>query len=154
MLRLSKLADYGTSVMTVLAGDPGAVRNAAELAQLTHVSMPTVSKILKALARDKLVVSMRGAQGGYRLARAPREITMAEVIAALEGPIALTECAEAQGHCTIEPRCAVRTNWQRINLAIAEALRNITLEEMTTPLPMQTIHRMNPHSARHTQIRP
>jgi len=149
MLRLSKLADYGTSVMTVLAEQPQTVRNAAELAQLTHVSTPMVSKILKMLARDKLVVSTRGAQGGYRLARAPHEISMAEVIAALEGPIALTECAEAHGHCTIEPRCAVRTNWQRINLAVAEALSNITLEEMTTPLPVQPLQRMNPRAAGH-----
>ncbi len=148
MLRLSKFADYGTSVMTVLAGSPDTLRNAAELAQLTHVSVPMVSKILKALARDKLVVSIRGAQGGYRLARTPDEITMAEVITALEGPIALTECADAGGHCSIEPRCAVRTNWQRINVAIAEALKNITLAEMTTPLPVQTLQRMDPGGSR------
>lgn len=148
MLRLSKFADYGTSVMTVLAGSPETVRNAAELAQATHVTVPMVSKILKALARDRLVVSIRGAQGGYRLARAPEAITMAEVIAALEGPIALTECAEAQGHCSIEPRCAVRTNWQRINVAIAEALKNITLAEMTMPLPVQPLQRMDPGAVR------
>ncbi len=135
MLRLSKLTDYGTAVMTVLARRPGTVCNASEISQMTHVSLPTVSKILKALARQELVESTRGAHGGYRLARTPAEISMAEIITALEGPIALTECATASSQCTIESRCGVRSNWQKINIAVRDALQGISLAEMTYPLP-------------------
>jgi len=86
MLKLSKLTDYGTLLMTTLAAAPEAVRNAQELAAETHVSPPTVAKLLKRLVRARLVESTRGAHGGYRLARSPQEITVAEVVRALEGP--------------------------------------------------------------------
>lgn len=136
MLRLSKLTDYGTVVMTVLAQHPEQRRNAAELAEDTHLSAPTVSKILKTLAHERLLTSSRGAHGGYRLARAPEDISMADIIAALEGPIALTECAELEGRCTIEPLCSVRTNWQRINAVIRDALSDISLADMVSPQPL------------------
>jgi len=93
MLRLSKLTDYGMVVMTALARAPQGLRNAADLADETHIGAPTVSKLLKRLGRAGLVESERGAQGGYRLARAPSKIDVAEVIAAIEGPIGLTECS-------------------------------------------------------------
>lgn len=141
MLRLSKLTDYGTSVMTVLALNPEAVCNAVEIAEMTHVSAPTVSKILKSLAREKLVLSSRGAHGGYRLARTPEKISMAEIITALEGPIALTECAHSSSHCGIESRCGVRSNWQKINGAVRDALHGISLAEMASPLPPATSRR-------------
>lgn len=135
MLRLSKLTDYGTVLMTALARSPQDTRNAAELAQATHVSAPTVSKLLKALTREGLLDSIRGANGGYKLARPPQDISMADIIAALEGPIALTECAVHDGQCGLEPYCTVRGNWQRINQAIYEALAGVSLAELVTPLP-------------------
>jgi FeS assembly SUF system regulator len=136
MLRLSKLTDYGTVIMTALARHPRQQRTAAELADATHVAVPTVSKILKTLAHEKLLVSNRGAYGGYKLARAPENISMADIISALEGPIALTECAEIQGHCSIQPSCLIGANWQRINAAIRGALEGISLADMIAPLPL------------------
>lgn len=135
MLRPSKLADYATVIMTDLARDPARLRNAADLAAETHLAAPTVSKVLKRLAREGLLVSIRGAHGGYRLARMPADITMAEIIAALEGPLGLTDCAAHNGRCGIESRCGVRGNWLRINLAVQRALEGVTLAAMAEPFP-------------------
>jgi len=137
MLKLSKLTDYGTLLMTTLAAAPEAVRNAQELAAETHVSPPTVAKLLKRLVRARLVESTRGAHGGYRLARSPQEITVAEVVRALEGPIALTACSVHSGGCGIESSCAARVNWRVINDAVKQALEGVTLAEMAAPLQAQ-----------------
>lgn len=134
MLRLSKLTDYGTVVMTALARHPREQRNAAELAAHTHVAAPTVRKLLKRLTHAGLVESSRGARGGYRLARAPEEISVADVIAALEGPLGLTECALHDGLCGIESECSLRGNWRIINRAIRRALTELSLAEMTEPV--------------------
>jgi len=134
MFKLGKLTDYGTVVMTALAAKPDALRNAHELAAETHVAAPTVSKLLKQLAKYGLVESIRGAHGGYRLARRPEQITVADVVSALEGPIALTQCAIHDGGCTIEPHCGVRGNWRLINTAIRQALESVTLAQMAEPL--------------------
>jgi FeS assembly SUF system regulator len=134
MFKLGKMTDYGTVVMTALAAAPDALRNAQELAQLTHLAPPTVSKLLKQLVRGGLVESSRGARGGYRLARPPASITVADVVAAFEGPIALTRCAEHHSSCAIESSCGVRGNWRLINGAIRQALEAVTLEAMAAPL--------------------
>jgi FeS assembly SUF system regulator len=134
MLRMSKLADYGTVVMTSMARAPDRVHSAADVALRTGLALPTVSKLLKTLARNGLLVSVRGARGGYMLARAPREISVAQVIAAIEGQIGVTECSSAPGLCTQESGCSVRANWQRINHMVLRALQRITLEQMTQPI--------------------
>lgn len=140
MLRLSKMTDYGTVVMTALARHPEALRNAAELAEETHVAAPTVSKLLKILSHGGLLESVRGAHGGYRLSRQPQAIPMAEVISVLEGPIAMTECAIHDGKCGIESDCDVRGNWQLLNRAILSALQNVSLADMVRPLTVHKLH--------------
>lgn len=134
MIKLGKLTDYGTMLATVLATEPGRLLSALELAQKSHVSEPTVRKLLKQLTRAGLVESLRGAHGGYRLARAPSAVTVADVVAALEGPIALTQCATHGGGCSIEPHCGVRGNWNLINTALKNALSAVTLEQMASPM--------------------
>jgi FeS assembly SUF system regulator len=136
MIRMTKLTDYGIVLLTHIARHPERLtRNAPELAAATRLPLPTVSKILKILAREKLLVPHRGAKGGFSLARTPEEITVADVINALEGPIALTECsAHGPERCGIETSCPVSSNWQRINRAVREALAGITLAEMAMPL--------------------
>ena len=99
MIRLTKLTDYSVVLMSHLAAEPETQMTSASLAQATQISPPTVSKILKVLSREGLLVSHRGANGGYTLARAPRKISVAEVIAAMEGPIAMTECADLHAEC-------------------------------------------------------
>lgn len=140
MLRISKMTDYGTVVMTIMARDPDKLRSAADIAEESHIAAPTASKLLKALAHGELVESVRGAHGGYRLARPASEIDMAEIIAALEGPIAMTECAVHDGKCGIESDCDVRGNWQLINRAILNALESVSLADMVRPLSVHTLH--------------
>jgi len=103
-----------------------------------------VSKVLKILAHAGLVESFRGQSGGYRLARAPERITVADIVAAMEGPFGMTECAAHQGQCHHEPHCGVRGNWQRISRVIEQALRSVTLAEMAHPpsrkrIPVQVL---------------
>ena len=137
MLRLSKLTDYGTLVLSELAARRGEPSSAGVVAGSTHLALPTVSKLLKALTRSGLVVSTRGAQGGYALARAPESITAAEIIDALEGPVAITECSARTGSCDLEAFCLVGGAWQRINLSIREALQQVTLADLKgKPRPM------------------
>ena len=134
MLRMTKQADYGIVLMTHLAGDPARRLNAAEIAAEARLPQPIVSKILKLLAREGLLASQRGVKGGYSLARPAREITVAEIIESLEGPIAVTECIDdTPGECLQESVCPLRGNWQRINQAIRRALEEITLTEMIQP---------------------
>ena len=136
MLRVSKLTDYATVVMTCLAaGDD--MMSAQALAERARLELPTVSKLLKQLAQAGLVASTRGINGGYRLSRPPERITIADIVTAMEGPIGMTECSAHAGLCGHEPHCGVRVNWQRINQAIAGALANVTLADMLHPPPKQ-----------------
>lgn len=137
MLRLSKLTDYGTVIMTHMARQPARVYSAAELAAAVGVAVPTAGKILKTLARGKLVRSLRGARGGYLLARPPGEISIAEVIDALEGPVGVTECSAATGLCAQEASCSLRGNWQRVNEVVRRALGRFTLADMAQPALQQ-----------------
>ena len=136
MLRMSKLADYGTIVMAYMAQDPVKVCSTVEIAASSGLELPTVSKILKLLARNELVVSRRGPRGGYMLAHQPREISVADIIDAIEGqPMGLTECGSVPGLCMRESSCSVRANWQRISHVIRATLRRVTLAELAHPLP-------------------
>lgn len=135
MLRISKLTDYATVVMTCLAGAGDEVQSAQMLAERAHLEAPTVSKLLKQLAQAELVVSTRGINGGYRLARAPASITIADIVTAMEGPIGMTECCAQAGLCGHESHCGVRVNWRRISQAIAAALESVTLADMVKPPP-------------------
>lgn len=134
MIRITKQTDYGIVLLTHLSANSERQFNAPDLAAEARLPLPMVSKILKLLARDGLLTSHRGVKGGYSLARAPQLISMAEIIAALEGPIAITECIDENGDCAHEARCQVRGNWQRINEAVLAALKGITLAEMALPL--------------------
>ena len=130
MLRISKLTDYATVILGRLAAEPARRFTAGQLALATHLTAPTVSKLLKQLHRRGLVNSTRGLHGGYLLARPPIEINAAQILDALEGPVALTECASSDSHCCIESSCLVGRAWQRVNLAIRRSLQEITLLEL------------------------
>lgn len=134
-MKLGKLTDYATVILTEMARSPEKRRSAVELAQRTHVAAPTVAKLLRQLAQAGVVTATRGAQGGYRLAHAPQRISIADVVAALEGPIAMTSCTIHGDGCPIDAHCGVRTNWWRINAAVERALASVTLADMCAPLP-------------------
>jgi len=133
VLRLSKLTDYGTVIMARMAREQDRIFAAPELAAAIGVATPTASKILKMLARGELLLSVRGAKGGYMLSRPAAEISVAHIIDAMEGPIGVTECSATSGLCAQEAACSIRGNWQRINLVIRRALGQITLADMARP---------------------
>ena len=130
MLRISKLTDYGTVVLGHLANGQSGFASAADIAAASGIGLPTVSKLLKALARAGLVSSTRGSHGGYRLSRPADQISAASVIDALEGPVSITECSASVSHCDFESICNVGGAWQRINVAIRRALDDISLKDL------------------------
>ena len=139
MLRVSKLTDYATVVMTCLAESGDEVLSAQWLAERSRLEVPTVSKVLKQLAGAGLVDSWRGVNGGYRLAREPKAISVADIVTAMEGPIGMTECCAHSGLCDHESHCGVRVNWQRISDAIRSALEGVTLADMLTAAPKRAL---------------
>jgi FeS assembly SUF system regulator len=136
MIRITRETDYGIMLMTAMAQDADQSYSAAALAKQCQLPLPMVSKILKSLARSGLLLSQRGSRGGYSLARLPKDITAADIIDALEGPIAITECTTDTQACLHQHYCGVGGHWNRINRAIREALENISLLEMSRPVPV------------------
>lgn len=135
MLRVTKLTDYASVILSVLAARPDDVLSAAGLAEQAGLEVPTVAKVLKPLAQAGLVEAFRGVNGGYRLARDADAISLIEIVEAIEGPLGMTECSVHAGQCGIEHSCGVRANWRRINDVVADALRGVTLAEMLAPVP-------------------
>lgn len=131
MFRLNRLTDYAVVVMSQMAVRDGETRSAQQISEDTGVPLPTVAKLLNLLGRAKLVVSQRGASGGYTLSADPEEITVAQIIQAMEGPIALTACVDgATDCCGSEAFCPMRGNWNKVNGAIREALSAVSLADM------------------------
>jgi FeS assembly SUF system regulator len=132
---MSKLADYGIVLLLHAArGGSATVHTARGLAELAALPLPTVTKLLKCLARAGLLVSQRGAAGGYQLARDPDAITIYEAMSAVDGPPALTQCTDdGVGDCQREAICPTRTNWRLINRTVVQALQNLTLADMAAP---------------------
>lgn len=130
MLRISKLADYSTVVMSYLAREPEHMHNARDIMEHTQIALPTISKILKILAKAGLLRSHRGMNGGYTLAVAPAEISIAQILAAMDGNLALTECSTHHSHCSLESVCHIRTNWRSISQIVQESLTKVTLADM------------------------
>lgn len=142
MLRISKLTDYATVILSFLALDAKRIASATAIAQAVHLSIPTVSKLLKILLEAELVQSFRGVGGGYRLARPAGEITIAEIVTAVEGSLAMTECCAPASTCAIHSLCGIKENWQIINRVILTALAGLTLSDMIKPLQQHplTLH--------------
>lgn len=139
MLRISKLTDYGTVVMAYLARHSDEGHAATEIAEKTHISLPTVSKLLKLLAKSGLLVGQRGVNGGYSLAMPAEQISLAQIVFALEGDIALTACSHGNGLCSVETQCAIRSNWRTISEVIRDTLKDISLDKMTSPINPQIL---------------
>lgn len=136
MFRMNKLTDYGLLLMTRIAMHPEKFYKASELADPMHMALPTVSKVLKTLQQSGLLVSTRGAHGGYRLARSPQAISVVDVITALEGPIALTECSGESYSCEQEAACSMRGHLQQINQAVKQTLAAMSLADLVRPVPV------------------
>lgn len=143
MIRITRETDYGIVLMTQMARAQNVSFSASSLAEALSLPSPMVGKILKALTRAGLLTSTRGPQGGYRLAARPVDITVTEIIGALEGPIALTDCVPGgAGHCEHQSGCTVSGHWGLINQAVKSALDGISLADMSRPadVPMSLMH--------------
>ena len=141
MIRLGKLTDYGLVLMTHIAQNHDRLLHTARsLAAESRLPLPTVSKLLKELLQGGLLVSHRGIKGGYSLAKKPREISVAEIIAVLEGPIALTECStDISGLCDLEPSCPIKHNQRILSLVVRGAMEKVMLSDLSQPLHLTTI---------------
>jgi FeS assembly SUF system regulator len=145
MIILSKLADYGVIIASHLASHPDRQINAAILAEETRLPRATVAKLLKVLAHSGIVTGARGAAGGYRLARAAAAISVAEVVAAIDGAMSLTQCTSHDPDCQRSTFCSTRIHWRRINDAVGTALAAISLAEM---LPVSRFQNFEPRQPR------
>ena len=131
-MKINKLTDYSIVILTnLVAKDENAKHTAKELSEFSGIPLPTVTRILKMLSNKGILESQRGAQGGYELTKNSTEVSVAEVIEAMEGPIALTECASDDCGCAFEPSCAVGKPWEKINKAGYDVLQNISLSHMS-----------------------
>ncbi len=140
MLKLSRLADYGVMLLSEMATSSHDMQTAQAMADATGLPQPTVSKLLSALARCGLLEAVRGVKGGFRLGRPAATISIADVIAAIDGPVALTQCIEqGPGRCGVEALCPTRRGWAAVNEAIRSALERVTLEDFLTPAPWAEI---------------
>jgi len=138
MIRLSREADYGIVLLAQFACESERLTHSArKLSRETYLPFPMVSKVLKALTRQGFLVSQRGVKGGYSLARRPERITVAEIIGALEGPIAVTECTDTHSDCKHDSVCQLRPTWQKINAAVLLTLDKIALSDLIRTLPGQ-----------------
>ncbi|MBO6560060.1 MAG: SUF system Fe-S cluster assembly regulator [Nisaea sp.] len=137
MLKLNKMTDYAVVVLGQMAREPGRVRTAAALSDSTAIPLPTVSKLLKILAGTGLVTSHRGANGGYSIDVTAEQVTVARIVQAIDGPIALTACVEeGDGGCEVSNSCPISGNWDRVNQAVRAALEEVTLADLLDPTEM------------------
>ena len=137
MLRIGKLTDYAILILSQMAKEPHSILSATALAEVLHLNVPTVSKILKILSDASLVSSVRGAEGGYHLARPANEITIADIITSMEGEVAMTECCESTNLCAIDSMCTLKENWRKINKMVQLLLTKFTITDMLNPIPLQ-----------------
>jgi len=129
MIRITKITDYGFILLAHMANhEPGMLHNAKDLSNRIGIPLPTVSKVLKILTQGGVLRSHQGSKGGYSLAKQAEDISAAEIIEAIEGPVAITECSGADG---CERNCPVSTSWQKVNGAVIDALSKLTLADMS-----------------------
>jgi FeS assembly SUF system regulator len=140
VFRLTRQADYAILLLAEMANGGGPVHAAPDLAHETGVPVPMVSKTLQVLAREGLLLSLRGPRGGYRLARPADQISIADIVIALDGPIAMTACSDGgEGDCGLEPRCRVHENWRKLNRVVIGALSRLSLAEMMQSEPPRLV---------------
>lgn len=136
MFRISKVSDYGLRLVLTLSRrhESGDNYSARDLSRITGLPRPIASKVLKILAREGILSSARGVNGGYRLAREPGLISVGQVLRALEGPILIKGCLEEDSGCGNFEKCTIRFNWGRINNSVSQVLDSVSLPELMAPL--------------------
>ena len=133
MLKIGKLTDYGVVVLNHLASKGALQQSVEDMVLATGLNPPTLRKVMKALADAGLVLTRRGAKGGYRIARMPEQISLRDVVEAFEGPIALTECTQDSHECDITEQCTLSDSWGGINMLLMQMLARVTLADIRDP---------------------
>ena len=140
MLRISKLTDYSIVILVYMAKQSNSLTS-RQISDGSNIPLSTVSKILKTLARNDILRSTRGATGGYTLAKAPEDLSVDYIVAAMEGPLAITECSDGEpATCSEQHDCPLKSHWNHINLAVKSALKSVTLQDLLSPIPSYTVH--------------
>lgn len=130
MIRISKLTDYALVIMAFLSREPTQFLQTGDIARNTNIAKPTTAKLLKRLVRDGFLESHRGATGGYKLNKSPDQISAADIIESIEGPLAIMDCTLGEDHCAIYQSCAINAPWVQINRTIVKSLSNIKLSDL------------------------
>lgn len=140
VIRLTKHSDYGIVMLAYMAANPQTLLHTpGTISHATGLPQPTVTKLLKVLTRSQILVSQRGANGGYRLSRSPDDVALTDIIDAVEGPVALTECVDGSpGHCDFEANCVAKDIWQVVNSRVRAALSAVRLGDMVDTVPSLT----------------
>ncbi|WP_419811009.1 SUF system Fe-S cluster assembly regulator [Bacterioplanoides sp.] len=141
MLKIGKLTDYGIVVLDQLARAGSVKLSTENIVDSTGLPLPTVRKVMKALADSGLVIAQRGARGGYRLALAPSQIRILDVVQAFEGPVALTECSVDNHQCDITAHCSLSSSWGGINTLMMRVLARVTLDDIRKPEMQDRLYR-------------
>ena len=131
MLRIGKMADYALLLTNQLIASEGMLCTMENLVEATHLPIATVRKLLKNLVDAGIVVSHRGAKGGYHLAKEPQTFTLADVISAIEGPVSLTQCVSQPNACDLSATCGMKSNWSYVNQIVDNVFQRITLADMS-----------------------
>ena len=139
MIKIGKLADYALLITDYLATTKNERCTNVELSQATHVPIATVRKLLKKLVDANLVTSYRGVKGGYKLSIAPENISVAQVIIAVEGPITITDCAIDKDNCNLSNKCNLKENWGNINNFFINTLASISLADMSRAISKKPV---------------
>ena len=127
MLRITRLTDYGFILLAKMCEDESSLQNAKDMSEELDIPLPTVSKVLKLLVQGNLLDSQQGSQGGYHLSKPAKEISAAEIIEVLEGPVSMTACCVTDG---CDRNCAVSNSWQKVNAVIVNELKSVSLADM------------------------
>ncbi|MGB2020266.1 MAG: SUF system Fe-S cluster assembly regulator [Candidatus Puniceispirillaceae bacterium] len=153
MLRLNRMTDYAILVLGVLHGRPDVLLSSAQIAQHAQLTQATAAKIIKALGSAGLVTTIRGTKGGCQLALPASAISIADVIEAIEGPIALTACVEgAEDPCSVQQGCFMSGSWNHINGAIRSALDGVSLSDLFSPSNMFPAPLETPETSSQTEV--
>ena len=139
MFKLNRMTDYAIVVLGALAHRQGEILATAQLAELTGLNQPTVAKVAKTLMAADLLETQRGVHGGYRLAQPAAATSLVQIVEAMEGPIAVNDCVDgAQAPCAVSNCCFMSRNWNRVNLAVRNALSDVSLEDLIDPAQLFT----------------
>ncbi len=151
-MKLSRLADYAIVAMTYVARDPDRIHAAPEIAAATKLPAPAAAKVLARLGRAGLLNSVRGTKGGYRLARPAQDISVGAIVNALDGAVAITQCIQSgRGGCEIAVACPSRSGLNRINVAVRNALEEVSLAEIALPPVLPAVSETARHAAYNVQ---